>query len=279
MQPIPDEERQRIVRMYVDQQMPSTEVAAQTGRSLTGVVNALRRAGVTRTHAEQGRLIAERGLCTRIGTHHDFFDALSPESAWILGLIFGDGWIQRNAVAVSGSEEVVSKVRDLVAPKGSVYKTPTCHQITVSSVRIVRLLAERYGIHPNKSKTMLFPEVPPVLLPHFVRGLWDSDGSLAWNNQRGRRYLLAIYASASRAFVEKLADALVTHAGMPRRPVEAQIRGPRSCYVVRYGDAATAHLCEWMYADSAEHMRCGKRFSRHTERQAAKERKNQVKTA
>src|SRR6478672_5311123 len=56
------------------------------------------------------------------------------------------------------------------------------------------------GGSPRKSRTIGFPDVPSELLPHFVRGVVDGDGTLSWN---GDRPVLHIY-SASRPFLSDL---------------------------------------------------------------------------
>lgn len=274
-------EKQIILDLYAKDRLSPREISARVGRGQTAIRGVVQEAGLMRTIAEANTLSAEKGLFTRIGTRHDFFDQLNSESAWVLGLVFGDGWVNRHVLSVSGSEEVVTKVRDLVAPKAKVLRTPTCHVVHVSSILMVRFLRERFGVVPAKSRVMTFPMIPPLLLPHFIRGLWDSDGSLAWNTKhvwkgRSRKYLYAIYASASRSFVEGLANALESNAGLPRRPVERvkkqytykKVMKEVSHYVLRFAEQDARRLCEWMYADSANHMRCRKRFGRYQERLA-----------
>lgn len=264
---LPEEDVARAVDLYTREKMSSHEIGATLGRSSSAILKALKVAGVARTRGEGKVVAAERGLLSRIGAKHDFFqpERFTPEAAWALGLIFGDGWLQGNGVGISGSEEVVTKARDMLAPKATVSKTPTCHVVQVTSVPMLATLRSAYGLTECKSRTMRFPAVPMAFLPHFVRGLWDSDGSLYWSrvvNKYGSvyNYLCAAYASASREFVVELARVLTECAQMRLRPVETQLRGPFTCCVVRYAESDTLKLCEWMYADSEEHMRCSKRY-------------------
>lgn len=72
--------------------------------------------------------------------------------------------------------------RDVVEKFARLHGTPTIVQrgnawtVTISSARLYREL-QAYGLGPKKSAMLQFPKLAADLLPHFVRGLIDSDGS------------------------------------------------------------------------------------------------------
>jgi hypothetical protein len=40
----------------------------------------------------------------------------------------------------------------------------------------------RLGLSPNKSLSLAFPNIEPSCVRHFIRGCWDGDGSVYWEN-------------------------------------------------------------------------------------------------
>jgi hypothetical protein len=65
--------------------------------------------------------------------------------------------------------------------------------ISFCSVEMYRDI-EHHGGSPRKSRIIGFPDVPAELLPHFVRGVVDGDGTLAWN---GDRPVLQVYSGST----------------------------------------------------------------------------------
>lgn len=201
------------------------------------------------------------------GADVDLMDRWTPETAWVWGLWFGDGWSSSRSngrvhqVCLSGSLEVMEKARAAIGSECVVSRYVRSHIHQIGSQSLVDLIERKFEIPPGKkSHTMPWPEVPPEVLPQFVRGLWDSDGSW-WVHRvkkpsRTYEYLYGGYASCSVGFLEGLRLALHEVVGVTMRPVEPQTNGN----IVRYTSKDTPMLGEWMYADGRSDLRCGRKF-------------------
>jgi intein/homing endonuclease len=64
----------------------------------------------------------------------------------------------------------------------------------------------KFGLTPNKSLTLQFPDVPKEYVRHFVRGCWDGDGSVYFEKRANR--IKASYVSGSKKFIEGMVGAL-----------------------------------------------------------------------
>jgi len=58
------------------------------------------------------------------------------------------------------------------------------------------------GAGYNKSLTSIFPKVPAKYLPDYIRGLWDGDGCIYFNNHQ--KSFQSVFVSGSRIFIKKL---------------------------------------------------------------------------
>jgi hypothetical protein len=98
---------------------------------------------------------------------------------------------------------------------------------------------EKHGGTPRKSRTISFPQVPPELLPHFIRGVVDGDGTLAWN---GDRPILHVY-SGSNQFLENMTIAIERETGIPAPCLTAN----RNNWYVKWSTIRAKCLAAWLY--------------------------------
>lgn len=119
----------------------------------------------------------------------DLFLAPSPEHAYYLGFLLGDGSIRKeggtaNNIALTIKDRTVLEgLCDLIGLPHRCIKHKASSRpgradlFTISfSDPKIREMAAPFGIVPRKSSRFVTPHVPPRLLPGFLRGLVDSDG-------------------------------------------------------------------------------------------------------
>lgn len=182
----------------------SNDIGRDTGRNGRTVRFHLRAAGVLGTRTAGIRRALAAGKIRRRALNERFFAAWSPGMAWVLGLIFGDGHVMcdptigQYGVSLAGTQQVGEAVAALLGldlvPRRA--RDADCWILQWYSRTLVESLAV-YGLRGgSKATTMQFPAVPDAMLPHFLRGLWDSDGS--W--ERRGDSLRARYTTASESF-------------------------------------------------------------------------------
>jgi len=118
----------------------------------------------------------------------DYFDWIdTPEKAYFLGLLMADGYnLEGSMVALDMVDvELVAAFRDAVCPtrtlkilKRTRHRGQTIYACRVKSKRLSLSLANA-GVRQKKSFTATYPKsVPDHLQSHFIRGLFDGDGSV-----------------------------------------------------------------------------------------------------
>ena len=72
----------------------------------------------------------------------------------------------------------------------------------------------KFGLKPNKSKRMIYPNIPGKHLHHFVRGYFDGDGhvtAVAYSRNgasRPKKLLLSGFTCGTKSFLERLWQSL-----------------------------------------------------------------------
>jgi hypothetical protein len=181
----------------------------------------------------------------------DFFRMWTPEMAYVLGLWWTDGCMRIKSNTGAHEIEIASNDRDhleLVAQViGGKY---FLRKVSVQSNTYVISFCSKemyqdiqaHGGTPRKSRTIGFPYVPPELLPHFVRGVVDGDGTLSWN---GDRPVLHIY-SGSKPFLFDMAVAVECATGMYAPKVNAN----RTLWYIKWSTVRARSLASWLYFDN-----------------------------
>ena len=131
----------------------------------------------------------------------DFFDAIdTEEKAYILGLLYADGWnhTERNVVGIGLKEsdkKVLDKITNLIQPTKPLQYVDTStsrknigfensenhYRLIIANKHISQRLVE-LGCGKAKTHNLTFPteeQVPSHLIRHFVRGYFDGDGSVS----------------------------------------------------------------------------------------------------
>jgi transcriptional regulator with XRE-family HTH domain len=171
----------------------------------------------------------ERYLVTlrRVKYKEDFFSAWSAEMAYVLGVIYTDGnlisgtWSKRlskpiGRLTITQKEpELLEKVLGLMECNARIlFENKKQYGNIVAGARYTFAIVNnklyddllKFGLTPNKSRTLQFPDVPREYVRHFVRGCWDGDGAV-YLERRSER-IKASYVSGSKQFIMGMVDAL-----------------------------------------------------------------------
>lgn len=204
--------QQELSELYYGKNMSLTDIGKYYGCSRQNIYYAFESLRIPLRDKSMAREIVYKKNKIKVNREYDknIFKEWSPKMAYLLGLIFTDGNIAYNQgknklyKRFSFSQTNVdffNKVCRLFSFSGKTYlnKTNQCQTMYISNVDMVNDL-EKLGLHPNKSLDIKFPEVPNEYVSHFIRGIFDGDGSKMQNR-------LTI-VSASKKFLESIYEVL-----------------------------------------------------------------------
>jgi hypothetical protein len=171
--------------------------------------------------------------------------------AYVLGLWWTDGCMQVKSNTGAYEIKIASNDRDhlevigqLIGQKYHLRKVSSrskTYDIAFCSKEMYQDI-QGHGGTRRKSRTIGFPDVPTELMPHFVRGVVDGDGTLSWN---GDRPVLHIY-SGSQVFLNDMAVAIKHATGIPA----PNTRANRGLWYIKWSTIRAKCLAAWLYADN-----------------------------
>lgn len=191
-----------------------------------------------------------------------YFENIDTENkAYFLGLILTDGCIysypnhtKQQLVSITLNKDDKYLIEDFVKDIKS-NKTPTsdgrgCYGINILSDIMVNDL-RKYGLHERKSLTSIFPQNLPLnMYHHFIRGLIDGDGSIAFYNRKNRKvHRKAIrFCQGNRQFLEDMISFLHNQLDVSIVTITQEKEHLYSCYWNKNSDLKK--LIHYLYDDA-----------------------------
>lgn len=125
----------------------------------------------------------------------NFFEKIdTEEKAYVLGFIYADGNLHKstNSILLELSEkdmDTLIKLKNTFAPNHPLFKHEKepneCYRLTINNYKTYQDLLN-IGLTPAKSLTIKFPVIENYLIKHFIRGYFDGDGCICYNNRNRR---------------------------------------------------------------------------------------------
>jgi hypothetical protein len=224
-------DKEFLVEQYINQGKSMADIARENQCSRQTVYRLIKKYGIPpRNRSESRKKALEAGKFKGKERRHineAFFQPSnwSPGMAWVLGLLFADGNMEKsNPVfrlsqrSPDGLRKALNLMRSshTIAVKGKKsYKGVISGKIYSFKVWNKKLYNDllNLGLTPAKSTGMKFPEVPPKYMNHFIRGLYDGDGSFYINRFDGA--IISQYRNGSLDFITAVTDILQKELNIP----------------------------------------------------------------
>lgn len=169
-----------------------------SGQSITSLNKEYHTTKVRDLLIENNRQVPESrkgqgGAKRKYSLNEDYFQELdSKDKAYFLGFIYADGFITKrsqgqNILGLTLAEiEPIDKFKRYIQTQKKVgyYKKTNSYsdksyeyKLALISDKLVSDI-EKLGVTERKTLTLTFPEIREDLIPHFIRGYFDGDGSV-----------------------------------------------------------------------------------------------------
>ncbi len=202
----------------------------------------------------KSRTIAKAAM--KYSCNENFFEVIdTEEKAYWLGALYADGNVSQNKTG-SGKIFLSSKDYDWIEKfMRSIESTnkPTREfhkkyqkeiwKAQITSTKMFNDLV-RLGCMPRKSMIITFPKLPSHLIPHFIRGYFDGDGTVGvYKNLKSHEWkiLKSGICSGSEFFLKELVTYLPTK--------NKNVVFNKSLYIIQFSLMDSIALHNYMYKD------------------------------
>ena len=222
------------------------------------ITKTLRRRGEhIRTYSENNR---------RYSLNEHYFDNIdSPSKAYLLGMLYADGCNHTDHYSITLSlqecdKEVVKFMKSEVEYEGPLRiielkkKNPKYQnqcRICINDQHM-SLQLERLGVVQAKSLIIKFPDfISGELMPHFVRGYFDGDGSINYDEKRQKCHTKI---AGTKEFCDKVSE-ILTSMNCKHNMVHPKQCKDSNTYVLQTcGNKSSLKLLSWLYDNDEFHM-------------------------
>lgn len=223
--------KEYLLEEYINKGKSMADIARENHCSRQTIYQLMKKHGIpsrNRTEAQIKALEAGKfkNLAKR-SINETFFDPdnWSPGMVWVLGLFFADGNLHKTRPILRLNQresEGLQKVLNLMSSSHMIsykdkkpYKGVISGKIYSFSIYNKRLYHDllKLGLTPAKSTEMKFPDIPPKYMNHFIRGLYDGDGSFYIN--RFDDVIISQYRNGSLNFITAVTGILQKELNIP----------------------------------------------------------------
>jgi hypothetical protein len=188
----------------------------------------------------------------------------TPELAYFVGLMAADGNLSkdgRHLNLVSKDKDLLEQVKEKmeirakIAPhyrSGERLEKFKAWHLQFGDVVLYRWLVS-IGMTPRKSKTIKKVDVPDQFFSHFLRGLFDGDGSIYsyWDKRWKSSYMYYVsFTSGSKPFLDWLQERIYT-----LYTLKGHQSSSTRCYQLKYSKHRARELLYVMYEDATIRLR------------------------
>lgn len=206
------------------------------------------------------------GAKRKYSLNENYFECLdSKDKAYFLGFIYADGFITKrssgqNILGITLAEsEPLDKFKKYIncdKPIGIYKKTNSYsdksveHKLALISDKLVSDI-EKLGVIEQKTLVLTFPEMSEELIPHFIRGYFDGDGSV-FIHKDSRSKEVRDYLGISICGTKEFLEGLVKHLDfLDENPcIYKEERRETNCWNLKFSsNIRSLNLYHYMYKD------------------------------
>lgn len=167
-------------------------------------------------------IVDQKRFVRKYSLDENYFDVIDcPNKAYILGLLYSDGSNnpKKSTVSISLQEEdkeLLERVKNEVGSEKPLefldysnkhdygYHYKNQYRLLFFSQHMCQSLIDK-GVIPNKSLKTTFPEwLDESLYSHFIRGMYDGDGSVCQQIKNDNNHPVLLTITATESFCESL---------------------------------------------------------------------------
>ena len=265
MNRLTDKIKNQIIQLYVEQKLSVQKIFKRVNIPRRVVNEFLRQSGILRKVGEVQIIPCDSTYFSNIDTE---------EKAYWLGYLFADGNVnsELNKIVLSSIDyDTMCKFKEAVKYQGNIrIETHKIYKKQIYKIQITNkpMCSDlcKLGCIPNKSLIMNFPTITKSLIPHFIRGYFDGDGTVGvYKNSLKKENCFTLrsgFCSGSKIFIDKL----VTYLPVNKKTVK---KDNANLFLIDFSVSDSLKLYDFMYTNATVFLpRKKEKFDLYRERRS-----------
>lgn len=263
--------------MYLYKMYSQDEIGRRHNCSQWVISNRLRSFGI-KTRPKTCNLVKREYRYNR-----NFLKNLTPDVAWVLGLLLSDGFVRKNNKSgyfgirlKRDDEDAIIKVKGILQYNGPVYRGRRSLEhkgvvkefdfslLQINDVKVVDEL-EQIGIKQNKTRNEKFLKCiketnNQEIISSFIRGIFDGDGSSLFDNKRKSACFQIV---GTRQLLSEIQNYMILYCHLNKTRLTRNILGTNH-FALRYrGNKQIIRILDWIYRYSSPSNRMDRKFEKY----------------
>lgn len=224
--------------------------------------------------------ISQSKMVRKYNVNENYFDVIdTQEKAYILGLLYSDGSNNpdKSTISISLQEEDVDLLEQVRSSLGSDktleyvdysrkndfgYKYKNQYRLLVFSKHICESLSS-LGVVKNKSLKTTFPKfLDESLIPHFIRGVYDGDGSIYMQCKTENNHAVSVTITATKDFCIGMKEIVELKLDIKCHIYDASCHNGITKVFTLSGRNVSKKFLDWIYQDATIYLQ--RKYDRYT---------------
>ncbi len=258
--------KEKLYELYYEQKLSLQKIGKLYGKPREYIHRRMNIYGFkSRTKSDAWK---HRGTEDMYKINENFFDNWTNKMAYVLGIILTDGNVGTDNGHISISMKEDDHLKKIKKMLHAGHPVRYDKQIDLYTLGFTRgNMADsllKLGITSKKSLKVNFPDVPDQFLSHFIRGVFDGDGSVFFEPRCKKSPLRVSFTSGSKTFITALESKLHSHAGLRKKNIY-NLHRVRTSYYMRYCHTDCLEFFDYIYEGADESMRLERKYQKFVE--------------
>lgn len=225
--------------------------------------------------------VDQKRFCRKYKLNEHYFDIIdTPNKAYIMGFLYSDGsnCLDKATISISLQEEdkdILEKMRlEIGSEKPLVYldysnkhdfgySYKNQYRLTMFSTHMCAELNNK-GVVPNKSLIIAFPKwLDDSLIPHFIRGVYDGDGSIYRSYINDNNLPITVTITATESFCNELKKICKDKLDISPKIYDASCHNGITKVFTLSGRNISKKFLDWIYQDADLYLQ--RKYNRYCE--------------
>lgn len=213
--------------------------------------------------------------------NENYFDVIDTQNkAYILGFLYADGnnGINKSTISLCLQEEdmdILEKIRLEIGSEKPLlyldksnkhdfgYDYKNQYGLYMFSKHMCESLCDK-GVVPNKSLITTFPDfLPNHLLSHFIRGVYDGDGSIYRTVKNEKNHAVSVTITATESFCQSLQSVVKEQINLNSKIYDASCHNGITKVFTLSGRNLSKSFLDWIYKDAELYLQ--RKYDRYME--------------